>query len=153
MGREAEVRSRTGRDTGGEPPDYGDIIIRNYAAVFGIGFLAVWLLGLRSTSDAFGALNSDWAEDFFHLATGLTLCYAAFVASPRNRDAAITWQAAVYLVIGVYAFLNPEVFGLFPHGLGPVDNATHLVEGVLSLILVRAFGTARHRSPATSPAM
>ena len=135
-----------------EREDFGGRIIRVYAGVFGIGFLLVWLLGLRSTADAFGVLNSDWAEDFFHLATGLVLCYAAFFASPENRDAAIVYQAIVYLLIGVYAFVDPDVFGLFPHELATVDNVIHLFEGALSFILVFLFGTARYRLLAPRPA-
>ena len=128
----------------------GGVIIRRYAQIFGVSFLLVWILGLRSTADAFGVLNSDHAEDAFHLLTGLTLCYAGFFASPMNRDAAVLYQGVFYLIIGVYAFLDPDVFGLFPHELGPLDNIIHLVERALSLILVFAFGVRYRRRRAVA---
>jgi hypothetical protein len=121
------------------------MIVRRYAQIFGISFLLVWLLGLRSTADAFGVLNSDHAEDTLHLLTGLLLTVTGFFQGDRALDLAVVGQGIFYLLIGTYAFANPDVLGLFPHGLGAVDNIIHLGEGALSIILVGLFGPAYGR--------
>ena len=48
------------------------------------------------------------------------------------------------MVLGVYGFVDPGVLGLFPNELAAIDTIIHLVEGVLSVLVVLAFG-ARHR--------
>ncbi len=131
-----------------------DVIVRRYAQIFGISFLLVWLLGLRSTADAFGVLNSDHAEDSLHLLTGALLTYVGFWGNEHQLDWAVLGQGVFYIVIGVYAFLDPGVFGLFPHELGAIDNWIHLGEGALSIVLVWFFGTSfrryRERTAATT---
>lgn len=127
------------------------MIVRRYAQVFGISFLVVWLLGLRSTADAFGVLNSDHAEDTLHLMTGSLLTYVGFWGSDKALDIAVLGQGVLYLIIGTYAFIDPGVFGLFPHELGAIDNYIHLGEGALSLILVGLAGASvRTRARAAS---
>lgn len=127
------------------------MIVRRYAQVFGISFLVVWLLGLRSTADAFGVLNSDHAEDTLHLVTGSLLTYVGFWGSDKALDIAVLGQGVLYLIIGTYAFIDPGVFGLFPHELGAIDNYIHLGEGALSLILVGLAGASvRTRARAAS---
>ena len=127
------------------------MIVRRYAQVFGISFLLVWLLGLRSTADAFGVLNSDHAEDTLHLLTGVLLTYVGFWGSDRALDLAVLGQGVFYIIIGTYAFVEPDVFGLFPHELALVDNAIHLGEGVLSILLVWLLGPSFRGTPARAP--
>ena len=41
----------------------------------------------------------------------------------------------VYLLVGVLGFVVPYLFGLLPHGYSIVDNAIHLVLGLLGLLV------------------
>jgi hypothetical protein len=41
----------------------------------------------------------------------------------------------VYLLIGVLGFVVPYLFRLLPHGYSILDNAIHLVLGVLGLLV------------------
>ena len=41
----------------------------------------------------------------------------------------------VYLLVGVLGFVVPYLFGLLPHGYSIVDNAIHLVLGILGLLV------------------
>jgi hypothetical protein len=116
------------------------VIVRRYAQILGIAFIVIFLLELRTSEDAFGVLNSDHVEDFLHLLTGVTMTYAGFWAAPRLRDQIVVAQALFYLVLGSVAYADPEVFGLFPHDLGTVDNVIHLLQGGLSLVAVYSFG-------------
>ncbi len=122
------------------------MIVRRYAQIFGVSFLLVWLLGLRSTADAFGVLNSDHAEDTLHLLTGSLLTYVGFWGSDRALDLAVLGQGIFYILIGTYAFIEPDVFGLFPHELAALDNGIHLGEGMLSILLVWFAGPSMGRA-------
>ncbi len=42
---------------------------------------------------------------------------------------------AVYSLVGALDFVIPMLFGLLPHGYSIVDNAIHLVLGVLGLLV------------------
>ena len=124
------------------------MIVRRYAQIFGVSFLLVWLLGLRSTADAFGVLNSDHAEDTLHLLTGALLTYVGFWGSDKALDLAVLGQGVFYILIGTYAFIEPDVFGLFPHELAALDNGIHLGEGGLSILLVWFAGPSLGRARA-----
>lgn len=126
--------------------------VSRYAQVVGIAFFLGRVLGLSSTEDAFGVLNSDHAEDVLHPLTGLLLGYAEFFARRENLNAAVLYQGGLYAVLGVYGFIDPSAFGLFPNELGAIDTVIHLVEGVLGMLVVLAFGGSYRRRAAPRPA-
>ena len=41
----------------------------------------------------------------------------------------------VYLLVGLLGFIVPYLFGLLPHGYSIVDNAIHLILGILGLLV------------------
>jgi len=55
-------------------------------------------------------------------------------------------------VLGSYAYVDWEVFGVFPHDLGTVDNVIHLLQGGLSLLAVYWFGVLLGPAPREEPA-
>jgi hypothetical protein len=45
----------------------------------------------------------------------------------------------VHLLVGVLGFVVPYLFGLLSHGYSKVDNAIHLVLGLLGLLVYANF--------------
>ena len=91
------------------------------------------VLGERSL---LGVLNIDILEDITHLVTGGLLAYVGF----GQRDVGLARSVVgglgvIYLLVGILGFIAPVLFGLLPHGYTIVDNAIHLVLGILGLLV------------------
>jgi hypothetical protein len=82
----------------------------------------------------------DIVEDIVHLITGSLLAYLGFgrtdLALTRNM---VGLLGIIYLVVGVLGFVVPMVFGLIPHGYTVFDNLSHLVLGLLSIVVAWLF--------------
>ena len=95
-----------------------------------------------------GILNIDFLEDAVHVLTGGLLAYVGFgrtdLAFARN---VVLGLGVIYLLVGLFGFVAPTLFGLLPDGYTVFDNLLHLALGALS-IAVALF--ARSGAPAAA---
>lgn len=79
------------------------------------------------------ALNSDTIHDLIHIAAGALLLWVAWRATPGQ---ALIWTrvlASIFLVLGLAAFISPDLFGLFTFHLSRYDTLLHLLYGVVGI--------------------
>ena len=109
---------------------------RIYATLVGIVLLLLGLLGLLLGDELLlGVVNIDVLEDLVHLASGAQLLYAGVKHSAGVTRSIVGAVSLVYLLVGLLGFAVPYLFGLLPHGYSIVDNAVHLVLGILGLLI------------------
>ena len=108
---------------------------RLYARIVGPTVVLIGVVGILLGNDPLGgALNIDLAEDFIHLSSGALLTYLGFASvSDRVVQAVVGGLGVVYLSVGVLGFVIPDLFGLIPHEYSGLDNAIHLVLGILGI--------------------
>jgi hypothetical protein len=118
---------------------------RTYATLVGIVLLLLGLLGLLLGDELLlGVVNIDVLEDLVHLASGALLLYAGVQRSVGVARGIVLAVSLVYLLVGILGFVVPYLFGLLPHGYSTVDNAIHLILGVLGLLI---YGNSRLPEP------
>lgn len=109
---------------------------RAYATLVGIVLLLLGLMGLLLGDELLlGLVNIDILEDLVHLASGTLLLYVGVQRNAGVARSIVGAVSLVYLLVGVLGFVVPYLFGLLPHGYSIVDNAIHLVLGVLGLLV------------------
>ncbi len=114
----------------------GDVhMARLYARLVGPTVILIGVVGLLLGNDPLGgALNIDLVEDFIHLSSGALLIYLGFASVPDHVIRLLVGGlGVVYLAVGLLAFAVPDVFGLIPHEYSGLDNAIHLVLGILGI--------------------
>ena len=122
--------------------------VQKVAALFGIVFVAVALLGfvtggmsmdahMSSATRLLGIFPVNVAHNGVHLAFGIWGLLAS--RSPVGARRYCLLSGAIYLVLAGLGFVLPEVFGLIP--IGGNDIALHAVLGV-ALTAVGALGAA-----------
>ena len=116
-------------------PTGGVQMARLYARLVGPTVLLIGVVGLLLGNDPVGgALNIDLLEDFIHLSSGGLLTYLGFASvSDHVVRAIVGGLGVVYLAVGILGFAIPDVFGLIPHEYSGLDNAIHLVLGILGI--------------------
>ena len=109
---------------------------RTYATLVGVVLILLGLLGLLLGNELLlGLVNIDVLEDLVHVASGGLLLYAGMQRSVVVARGIVGAVSLVYLLVGVLGFVVPYLFGLLPHGYSIVDNAIHLVLGLLGLLV------------------
>ena len=109
---------------------------RIYATLVGMVLFLLGLVGLLLGDQLLlGVVNIDVLEDLVHLASGALLLYAGVQRDVGVARGIIGALSLVYLLIGVLGFVVPYLFRLLPHGYSILDNAIHLVLGVLGLLV------------------
>lgn len=109
---------------------------RIYATLVGIVLFLLGLVGLLLGDELLlGVVNIDVLEDLVHVASGALLLYAGVQRSAGVARSIVGAISLVYILVGVLGFVVPYLFGLLPHGYSIVDNAIHLVLGVLGLLI------------------
>lgn len=109
---------------------------RTFATLVGTVLLLLGLLGLLLGDELLlGLVNIDVVEDLVHLASGALLLYAGMQRNAGVARSIVGVVSLVYLLVGVLGFVVPYLFGLLPHGYSIVDNAIHLVLGILGLLV------------------
>ena len=109
---------------------------RIFATLVGTVLLLLGLLGLLLGDELLlGLVNIDVVEDLVHLASGALLLYAGMQRNAGVARTIVGVVSLVYLLVGVLGFVVPYLFGLLPHGYSIVDNAIHLVLGILGLLV------------------
>ena len=109
---------------------------RTYATLVGVVLILLGLLGLLLGNELLlGLVNIDVLEDLVHVASGGLLLYARMQRSAGVARGIVGAVSLVYGLVGVLGFVVPYLFGLLPHGYSIVDNAIHLVLGVLGLLV------------------
>jgi hypothetical protein len=112
------------------------MVARTYATLVGIVLLLLGLLGLILGDELLlGVVNIALLEDLVHLVSGALLLYAGVQHSAGVARSIVGAVSLVYLLVGVLGFVVPYLFGLLPHGYSIVDNAIHLVLGILGLLV------------------
>jgi hypothetical protein len=79
------------------------------------------------------ALNSDTIHDLFHIAAGVLLLW---VGRRASAEQALIWTrvlASVFLLLGLAAFIDPYLFGVFTFSLSLYDTLLHLLYGVVGI--------------------
>ncbi len=111
-------------------------MVRIFATLVGIVLLLLGLLGLLLGDELLlGLVNIDILEDLVHLASGALLLYAGVQYNAVVARGIVGVVSLVYLLVGVLGFVVPYLFGLLPHGYSIVDNAIHLILGILGLLV------------------
>jgi len=78
-------------------------------------------------------LNSETLEDLLHILAGGLLLWAG---SRGSDGQAVIWTrivAVIFLALGVAAFVDPDLFGVFTYDLSRVDTVLHLLYGVVGM--------------------
>src|ERR671910_818875 len=120
----------------GHPGKEDQRMDRIYATLVGIVLFLLGLVGLLLGDELLlGVVNIDVLEDLVHLASGALLLYAGVQRSVGVARSIVVAVSLVYLLVGMLGFVVPYLFGLLPHGYSIVDNAIHLILGVLGLLV------------------
>lgn len=131
-------------------------LVQKIAAVFGVVFVAVAMLGFISggmSMDAHMATSTrvaglfpvNAAHNLVHLLFGVWALLAA--RSPIAARRYCLLSGAIYLVLAGLGFVIPEVFGFIP--IGGNDIALH---GVLGVALTTIGAMTGHEAEAPVPA-
>ena len=78
-------------------------------------------------------LNSETIGDLLHILAGGLLLWAG---SRGSDGQAVIWTrivAFIFLVLGLTAFVDPDLFGVFTYDLSRVDTVLHLLYGVVGI--------------------
>jgi uncharacterized membrane protein len=79
------------------------------------------------------ALNSDTIHDLIRVAAGVLLLWVGWRATAEQ---ALIWTrvlASIFLVLGLAAFISPDLYGLFTFSLSRYDTLLHLLYGVVGI--------------------
>jgi hypothetical protein len=132
----AKIRSGVFDTSGWTSWQGGSRMARTYATLVGVVLILLGLLGLLLGNELLlGLVNIDVLEDLVHVASGGLLLYAGMQRSAGIARGIVGAVSLVYILVGVLGFVVPYLFGLLPHGYSIVDNAIHLVLGVLGLLV------------------
>ena len=111
--------------------------VREYAQALGVVLVLIGIAGLvLDERSPLGVLNIVYIPkvDVAHVLTGGLLAYIGFGQTDEGlARAAVVALGVVYLLVGVLGFVLPTLLGLPSRGYGVVDDAFHLLVGVLSL--------------------
>ncbi|HET6948171.1 MAG TPA: hypothetical protein VFJ45_10215 [bacterium] len=105
---------------------------RAYAMWGGALLVALGIVGLFAGIRVL-ALNSETVEDLLHVVAGGVLVWAG---SHGSDGQTVTWTrliAFLFLVLGLVAFVSPDLFGLFTYELSRFDTVLHLLYGVVGV--------------------
>ncbi len=111
-------------------------MVRTYATIVGTVLVLLGIVGsLLGDELLLGLVNIDALEDVVHIVSGALLFYAGAQRNAGVARGVVGAVSLVYLLVGVLGFLVPYLFGLLPHGYSIVDNAIHLILGILGLLV------------------
>lgn len=96
----------------------------------GVILLLLGIIGLFTGPSLFGFLNSEMLEDVIHIVVGAILGYAGWRGTAAQASMWLKVFGVILLIVGVVGFFNKSIFGLFPTGMGTVDNIVHLIYGI-----------------------
>ncbi len=127
-------------------------MVRAYGKVVGTTVVLIGILGLvLGQRSLLGVLNIDIAEDVIHLVTGGLLVYVGFAKRDSSLARAMVGGiGAVYLLVGLISFAEPNLLGLFPSKFSVLDNLIHLTLGILAIAV--AWLHPRRAQSSTRPA-
>ncbi len=120
--------------------------VREYAQALGVVLVLIGIAGLvLDDRSPLGVLNIVYIPkvDVAHVLTGGLLAYIGFGQTDEGlARTAVIAMGVVYLLIGVLGLVL--LLGLSSYGYGAMDNAVHLLIGVLSLAVgfISGRGTA-----------
>jgi hypothetical protein len=115
---------------------------RTVAAVFGVVYLLVGVIGFVMQSPLFGLFPVNALHNVVHIVLGAILLYGATSTSAALMATRVV--GAVLVVVGLLGFVSADGFGLLP--LGGNDIWLHLASG--AILLAVGFMTAPEPSAA-----
>jgi len=132
-------------------------LVQTIAAIFGVVFIAVALLGfitggmsmdahMASATKVGGLFPVNAAHNAVHLLFGVWGLFSAKSAVNARRYCLLS--GAIYLVLAGVGFVLPEVFGLIP--IGGNDITLHAVIGIALTVFGAMTGTEEETAPAVS---
>lgn len=125
-------------------------MIRITARVLGVVVALLAIAGFFVEGERLaGLMNVDIALDVIRTVIAIALLWAGFAGSARAARLVVAIVGAMYVVMGLLAFLDPTLFGLLPTGFTGFDIGFHLVVGIAALVL--AFLPAATRDEARNP--
>lgn len=111
-------------------------MVKTYAVILGVVLVLLGIGGLLLGDGLLlGLLNVDVLEDLVHVASGGLLLFAGLQRNVGVARGVIVAVSVVYLLVGVFGFVLPYLFGLLPNGYTVVDNLVHLVLGILGFLI------------------
>lgn len=130
------------------------IVLKMVARVLGIIVALLAIVGFFVEGQhLFGFMNVDLTLDIVRVIIAVALLYVGFADVPvRAVRTVVAIVGAMYVVMGLVAFADPEMFGLLPTGFTGFDIAFHLIVGIGSLIVAFLPERAVEGSPRTSRA-
>ena len=132
-------------------------LVQTIAAIFGVVFIAVALLGfltggmsmdahMASATKLGGLFPVNAAHNAVHLLFGIWGLFAAKSAVNARRYCLLS--GAIYLVLAGVGFVLPEAFGLIP--IGGNDITLHAVLGIALTVVGAMTNTDEEPAPAVS---
>jgi len=83
-----------------------------------------------------GIMNVDLALDIIRLVLAIALLVVGFAAVPLSAvRAVLIIVGAMYVLMGIFAFFDPTLFGMLPTGFTGFDIGFHLVVGIAALVV------------------
>jgi hypothetical protein len=92
-------------------------LAKTCAIILGVVLVLLGVAGLLLGDGLLlGLLNVDVVEDLVHVASGLLLLLAGLQRNASVVRGVIGAVSVIYLLVGVYGFVLPYLFGLLPNG-------------------------------------
>jgi hypothetical protein len=114
----------------------GGFMAKRVAQIFGMTVLALAVAGfLSGEGHLLGLMNIDKALDILRMPIAAALLYAGFATNDAQKTNSILLGVGVlYIGMGLFGMISPELFGLLPNGLTGFDVAFHLLTGAVGIM-------------------
>jgi Domain of unknown function (DUF4383) len=111
-------------------------LARTVAAVFGVVYVLVGVLGFVLATPLFGLFEVNPVHNIVHIALGAILLYGTTATTAAIQTTRLV--GAILVIVGILGFVSADGFGILP--LGGNDIWLHLGSGVI-LLAVGFFAT------------
>lgn len=108
------------------------------ARVLGVVVALLAVIGFFVEGDLLlGFMNVDMTLDILRVVIAVALLIVGFVGSVPDSAvrAVLIIVGLMYIVMGIIAIFDPELFGMLPTGFTPFDVGFHIVVGLASLVI------------------
>lgn len=127
-------------------------MIRITARVLGIVVAVLAVAGFFVEGEHLaGLMNVDIALDVVRVVIAVALLWVGFSSAPaRAARLVVGIVGAMYVLMGLLAFLDPTLFGMLPTGFTGFDIGFHLIVGIAALVIALMPAAAREDGRRTS---
>jgi hypothetical protein len=112
-------------------------MLRTVARVLGIVVALLALVGFFIEGEhLLGLMNVDIALDVLRVVIAAVLLYAGFGnVRTETVQTILIVVGAMYVLMGLLAFVDPTLFGLLPTGFTGFDIGFHLIVGIGAIVV------------------